>query len=64
MRTKYYVKTWDIELETFTPQQGLRTGPYSLFGLRKAFRKLRRMGYAADRHDPSVYVVCVEGKSQ
>ena len=57
MSTKrYYVLTWDANLETFTPQEGVRAGPYSLFGLRKAIRALREMGYAASRDDPSVCV--------
>lgn len=52
----YYVTTWDSERQEFTPQKGVRTGPYTLFGLRKALRTLRGMGYQADRNDPSVYV--------
>ena len=62
MKTRYYVYTWDTDKETFTPQAGVRCGPYSLFGLRKALRKLRRLGYPCDYHgscrsgDPSVLV--------
>lgn len=56
MKTQYYVTTWDTDLQAFTPQAGVRTGPYSLFGLRKALRKLREYGYSADRDDPSVLV--------
>ena len=47
-KRRYYVLTWDGEKETFTPQPGVRKGPYTLFGLRKAIRKLRGMGYACD----------------
>lgn len=47
MRPRYYVTTWDTEKQDFTPQKGVRTGPYSLWGLRKAIRKLRGMGYTA-----------------
>lgn len=59
---RYYVSTWDTERGEFTPQAGVRTGPYTLFGLRKALRKLKDMGYSCDRSfngetsDPSVLV--------
>ena len=46
---RYYVWTWATDKGRFTPQKGVRCGPYSLFGLRKALRKLRRMGYSATR---------------
>lgn len=45
MKPRYYVTTWDTYRQEFTPQKGVRTGPYSLFGLRKAIRKLRAIGY-------------------
>jgi len=48
MKPKYYVTTWDPDTQKFTPQSGVRTGPYSLFGLRKAIRKLRACGYSCD----------------
>jgi hypothetical protein len=48
-RPRYRVLTWDIDLQKFTPQKGVRSGPYTLFGLRKALRKLREMGYSAHR---------------
>jgi hypothetical protein len=41
----YEVLTWDMDKQTFTPQQGVRKGPYSKWGLRRALRKLRSMGY-------------------
>jgi hypothetical protein len=53
---RYYVTTWDGELQRFTPQKGVRTGPYSQFGIRKALHKLREMGYQADRQDNSILV--------
>ena len=56
LKTKYYIKTWCSKSETFTPQRGVRCGPYSLFGLRQALRRLRDWGYEAGRHDPAVYV--------
>ncbi len=49
MQPRYYVRTWDSDRQTFTPQRGCRTGPYTLFGLRRALRKLRTLGYAASR---------------
>ncbi len=58
----YWVYTWDTERQQFTPQQGVRRGPYSLWGLRKAIRKLRDLGYpcdyssAASSGDPSVSI--------
>lgn len=57
MKPKYLVETWDSERERFTPQEGVRRGPYTLFGLRRALRKLRSLGYAARRSDPSVLVM-------
>lgn len=53
---RYYVFTWDVETQSWTPQQGVRCGPYSLFGLRKPLRKLRTMGYGARKGDPAVSV--------
>lgn len=58
---QYFIETWDADLQEFTPQKGVRRGPYTLFGLRKAIRKLRRMGYPCDYSskgdgDPSVRV--------
>ncbi len=46
MKARYYVQTWDTNKQDFTPQKGVRSGPYSLFGLRKAIRKLRKLGYS------------------
>lgn len=48
-KEKYYVTTWDMERQEFTPQRGVRTGPYSLFGLRKALRRLQDMGYETSK---------------
>jgi hypothetical protein len=55
-KKKYEVLTWDAEKEKFTPQQGVRRGPYTIFGLRKAFRKLQRIGYDTSRGSVSVWV--------
>jgi hypothetical protein len=49
MKHRYYVSTWDTDLEKFTPQHGVRTGPYSLWGLRRALRKLQELGYDTSR---------------
>ncbi len=53
---KYYVTTWDSDLQMFTPQDGVQTGPYSKWGLRKAIRELRNMGYDARRNDSSTMI--------
>jgi hypothetical protein len=55
-KSLFDVLTWDSDKQDFTPQSGVRKGPYTLWGLRKALRKLRQMGYSADRSDPSVLV--------
>lgn len=55
-RPKYRILTWDCELQEWTPQAGVRSGPYTLFGLRKAIRQLRALGYEGGRQDPSVLV--------
>ena len=53
---RYYVWTWDTNTQQFTPQGGVRCGPWSLFGLRRALRRLREMGYSARKGDPAVLV--------
>lgn len=53
---RYYVTTYDWEKEEYTPQIGVRTGPWSKWGLRKALRKLRAMGYDATKGDNSTLV--------
>jgi hypothetical protein len=50
-KQKYEVLTWDFDKRDWTPQKGIRRGPYTLFGLRKAIRKLREMGYGYRRCD-------------
>lgn len=59
---RYYVLTWDSDLQAFTPQQGVRKGPYTQFGLRKALHKLREMGYEATHEDNSMYVYRVDAE--
>lgn len=55
-RTLYDVLTWDTDLQKFTPQTGVRRGPYTLFGTRRALRKLAQMGYAGRPSEPCVLV--------
>lgn len=43
---KYFVTTYDGETKAWTPQRGVRTGPWSQFGLRRALRALRDTGYS------------------
>jgi hypothetical protein len=56
VRHRYYVTTWDTDKQAFTPQKGVRKGPYSLWGLRKAMRKLQDMGYPCHRGDNAVLI--------
>jgi len=46
---KYNVTTWDLDKQMWTPQKGVRKGPYSKWGLRKALRALRNLGYDTNR---------------
>jgi hypothetical protein len=56
-KPKYEVLTWDMEKQDFTPQRGVRRGPYSQFGLRRPLRVLEAMGYDIKRSfAPSVLV--------
>ncbi len=57
MKPRYRVTTWDTDKQQFTPQKGVRSGRYSLFGLRKALRKLRNLGYDTSRHGASSVLV-------
>ncbi len=60
MNPGYYVETYDFDLEEYTPQLGVPHGPYRLFQLRTALRKLRDLGYQADRQDFNIYVFRLE----
>lgn len=63
-RKLYEVLTWDRDAQAFTPQIGVPRGPYTLWELKAALRKLQSMGYPCDRShrdgethsDPSVLV--------
>ena len=46
---RYRVTTWDANKQRFTPQQGVRCGPYKLFALRRALRALQQVGYDTSR---------------
>ncbi len=48
MKARYEVLTWDTYKQKFTPQQGVRRGPYTIWGLKRALRKLQQMGYPCD----------------
>ena len=63
MKKQYWVYTWDMDRNEFTPQTGVRCGPYTLHELKLALQKLQNMGYSchysssnADANDPSVLV--------
>jgi hypothetical protein len=57
MPKQYYeVLTRDYEDNKWSPQRGVRKGPYTKWGLRKALKKLQAMGYQATKDDPSVLV--------
>jgi hypothetical protein len=55
-KPRYEVLTYDPKKQKFTPQISVRRGPYTLFGLRAAIRKLRNVGYDCIRTDGSVRV--------
>lgn len=48
MTRRYFIETWDADLEKFTPHSGVPAGPYTLFGLREPIRALRNVGYPCD----------------
>lgn len=55
-KPRYEVLTYDIDTGEFTPQQALRRAPWSKWGLRRALRRLRTMGYDGTRQDNSILV--------
>lgn len=59
---RYWVETWNLELQQWTPQIGVPHGPHTLWSLRQALRLLRTMGYQADRDD-NYTLVYAEGES-
>lgn len=57
----YRVTTWDVDKQDFTPQVGVHAYPWSKWGLRKALRMLRALGYYAKRDDSSTLVERIDG---
>ena len=61
---KYRVRTYDADLEEFTPQADVPEIVIGQLGLRRAIRELRSIGYPADRSgccsDPSVLIELIE----
>lgn len=56
-QTCYRVRTWDEEVDDFTPQDPLIPFEvWGLAGLRDALRRLRSCGYEGRRGDPSTLV--------
>ena len=46
---RYYVLTWDTDKQMFTPQRGVRAGPWSKWELRLPLRALGELGYDVTR---------------
>ncbi len=46
-KPRYDVLTWDGQLGEYTPQRGVRCRNLTLWGLKRALKALRRMGYSA-----------------
>ena len=62
-KRRYRVLTWDPDLEKWTPQIGVRCGPYTLWGLRKPLRQLRELGYVGSYKEPCVLVEEIDNDS-
>lgn len=65
----YSIRTWDGDLQAYTPQAGLSLpwNGLSLWQLRQAMRELRAMGYSCHRfrdpdgdHDDNDHSVLIE----
>jgi hypothetical protein len=65
----YSVRTWDTDVQAYTPQEGLSLpwNGLTLWQLRQALQELRSMGYSAERyrdpdgsHDDNDWTVLVE----
>ena len=52
----FCVTTWDAELQRWTPQTGIESGPLCPSELRSALRLLKSIGYDIYRGAPSVRV--------
>lgn len=60
---RYFVRTWDVEQDNYTPQDGVNPGPHSLWDLKRALRELQACGYQCDRHDSAVFVHRVDAET-
>lgn len=65
MKRRYRVRTYDATIGEYTPQDGMKMTGLTLWGVRRALRALRCMGYSAHRvgnsrdghdSDPSILV--------
>lgn len=64
-RPGYWVFTFDFDKRCWSPQIGVKAGPYKLFGLKKPIRELRSMGYGFGRADIlSVLIVHIREEAQ
>lgn len=53
----YRIRTWDMDLQEYTPQEGVPEIVHGETGLRRALRALQGMGYSGRReYDPCVLV--------
>ncbi len=52
----YSVKTWDMDLQEFTPQNGVPAQVHGMGELRRALRSLQGMGYDGTKADNAVLV--------
>ncbi len=63
-QVRYHIRTWDAEIEEFTPQDGMSEIVSGFCGLRDAIRALRLRGYSAHRagddSDASVLIERIE----
>lgn len=57
---QYRIRTWDAELQSFTPQDGVPAVVNGPGELRAAIRELRACGYDGGRGDSSLLVELVE----
>ena len=66
MKPLYSVGTWDMDLQAYTPQEGLTVPSQNvdIHGLRRALKELRRLGYSchycSKRHWDNDCAVLVE----
>lgn len=56
----YEVRTWDTDLDEFTPQLGMDRWYYGFAGLREALRQLQSHGYVGRKGDISARIERVD----